>query len=112
MKNTMKLNGKQIDVETCRGLRKIFGLMFRSKDTDALLFEFKKPTKLAIHSLFCPKFLAVWLLDDKIIDCRIIESNKLNIKPRNRFTKLVEIPFNSKYKQILKSCSSVGNKNI
>lgn len=106
MKTKIRLGKKEvnIEVEKCLGLKKAIGLMFRRKaKANALLFEFNKPTKAAIHSLFCPEFIAVWLdYRGKIIDYKKISSNKLSIKPEKEFSKLLEIPLNNKYSTVVK----------
>jgi|SRR3989344_2319460 len=102
MKAKFKLNGKEIeieDIEKVSGIRKYTGLMF-NKTGNALLFDFKN-SKQAIHSLFCPDFLAIWLNKGKIIDYKLITSNKFSIKPKKEFTHLLEIPVNDKYSQVI-----------
>jgi len=79
-------------------LQKSIGLMFK-KDSPPLLFIFKKPTNTSIHSFFCKPFIAIWLLDDKIIDIKFVKPNQLSIKPKEKFNKLLEIPNNSQYFQ-------------
>ncbi|MFA4952848.1 MAG: DUF192 domain-containing protein [Candidatus Pacearchaeota archaeon] len=93
----------ELEAEVCNSPWKKFrGLMFRKEDTDALVFIFKKPTKTSIHSFFCKEFIAVWLDDkNKVIEIRKIKPWKLCIRPKKRFVKLIEIPFNEKYKKII-----------
>ena len=78
------------------------GLMFKSSNTDALLFEFNKPIKEGIHSLFVFfPFVAVWLDDkNRIIEKRVILPFTLLAKPKKEFKKLLEIPINSKYSKV------------
>jgi len=97
MKIAINFKGERFEAEAVRvsGLGKFFGLMFRSKNTKNLLFEFDKPVSLSIHSLFCPRFLAVWLDNDKAIDIKLVDNFKFNIKPAGKFTKLLELPVNS-----------------
>ena len=77
--------------------------MFKSKNTEALLFDFKKVTSQAIHSLFCPNFLAIWLDENnKILEHKLVYPNKFRIKPKNKFKKLLEIPLNNKYLTVTK----------
>jgi uncharacterized membrane protein (UPF0127 family) len=45
------------------------GLMFKKK-SPSLLFIQKKPVRHSIHSFFCKPFIAIWLLNDKIIDTK------------------------------------------
>jgi len=77
------------------------GLMFK-KNSPPLLFIFKKPKRIGIHSLFCKKFIAVWFLKEKIIDIKLIKPNKFLIKPKNKFDRLLEVPSNNpQFKKIL-----------
>lgn len=93
-----------LEAKKCGSLwSRFMGLMFRTKNTALLVFIFNKPTKTSIHSLFCPEFIAVWLDDkNRVVDIKRIESWGLNIKPKKPFKKLIEIPVNSKYKDIIK----------
>tara|TARA_Y100000310_G_C20652470_1_gene800194 strand:- start:1414 stop:1743 length:330 start_codon:yes stop_codon:yes gene_type:complete len=101
----LKIKDKEltIKVKKCENLlSQIQGLMFR-KHSPSLLFIFKKPKKISIHSYFCKPFIAIWLLDDKIIDIKIVEPNTFSVKPKRSFDKLLEIPNNSNYfKEILR----------
>ena len=84
-------------------LSKYIGLMFKSKQTDNLLFEFDKQGKTAIHSFFVFfKFLAVWL-DEKnnVLELKIVKPFTLFVKPMIRAEKLVEIPLNYRNKRII-----------
>lgn len=101
----LNINSKIItipDVEKVEGMKKFSGLMFRSQKTNAMLFEFNKPCRQAIHSLFCPEFLAVWLDKNKIIEYKFVKSAEFSIKPKAEFTKLIEIPLNNKYSKVTK----------
>lgn len=96
-----KLN---ITAKSVRGFGKVFGLMFRTKNAQNLIFDFPKKTRMAIHSsfVFFP-FLALWLDDkNRIIEKRIVRPFTLHIKPKKRYQKLLELPFNDKNKRILK----------
>ena len=104
MKAKIKFKGKEIiikDIEKASGFKKFSGLMFKSRDTNALLFEFAKPGKWAIHSFFCKKFLAIWLNQGKIVDYKIINKALASIKPKKEFEKLIEIPINEKYADVI-----------
>ncbi|MBI2452392.1 DUF192 domain-containing protein [Candidatus Pacearchaeota archaeon] len=104
----MKINhGKKtisVKAKKLSELGKFIGLMFKSKNTENLLFEFKNKRLISIHSLFVFfHFLAIWLDDkDNIVEYRIIKPFSFIIKPKNPAKKLIEIPFNSKNKKILK----------
>ena len=80
-----------------KGINKYLGLMFRSKRTEPLIFNFKKPVLIPIHSLFVFfKFKAYWY--DKhglLIEARVVKPFQINIKPSKSFSKLVEVPINS-----------------
>lgn len=80
------------------------GLMFTKKE-DAkalLLFDLEKPKKLKIHSFFCTKFLAIWLgKDNSVQEMRVINPWNPLVLPKKHFYKLIEIPFNNKYKRII-----------
>ena len=95
-----------IDVERCNFFCMVKGLMFtrREKARALLLFDFKKPRRMKIHSFFCPKFLAVWLdKKNNILEIRKVKPFNPFILPKRKFSRLVEIPCNSKYKSILTS---------
>lgn len=74
---------------------KAVGLMFKN-NSPPLLFIFKKPNNTRIHSFFCKPFIAIWFFENKIVDIRYIKPNKFSIKSKERFNKLLEIPFNNK----------------
>ena len=99
MQAKLKINGKEaiIDMDEVSGIKNFTGLMF-NKNSNALLFEIKNK---AIHSCFCQPFLAIWLLEGKIIDYKLIEPWKFSIKPEKDFDKLIEIPLNKKYEEIM-----------
>jgi len=97
-----KFQGKSFvikDYDICKTtFSKTVGLMFK-KNPKNLLFVFEKPVKMSIHSFFCrKKFVAIWLLRDKVIDGKIVLPWRLNIVPREKFNKLLELPFNDSTK--------------
>jgi uncharacterized membrane protein (UPF0127 family) len=87
------------DIFVCRGLHKGIGMMFtRAENAKALLFEFDHDTSASITSLFCPSFLAIWLdSNNKIVEYKIVSSNKFSVSPSRKFRKLIEVPINKKY---------------
>ena len=88
---------------------KFVGLMFKSKEkAKILLFEFKKPTKIKIHSLFVFfPFIAVWLDGkNKIVKIIKIKPFTLSMAPSKPFMKLIEIPINSSYMDNVKTLIS------
>ena len=105
----IKINKKVFGIKnlkTCNELEKFYGLMFSSrKNANALLFKFKKPTRLAIHSFFVfYSFLAIWLDDrNKIVKISIVNPFNPFVRPKKSFTKLIEIPISRKYKKIVKN---------
>lgn len=110
MRAKIKVKGKEIVIDNitrASGIKKYTGLMFKPQETNALLFELGRGRK-AIHSLFCPNFLAVWLLEGKIQETRIIEPWKFSIKPEKEFDKLLEIPVNSNYLKVIEALNLEG----
>lgn len=107
MKLLIKHKNKKIKLEVhkCNFLEKIIGLMFsRRENARALLFEFKKPTRMTIHSLFVFfPFFAIWLDSrGKVVEIQKIPSWRLSVKPNRDFTRLIEIPISRRYSKILK----------
>lgn len=101
----IKHNSKSIKISNVKKvplLEEGIGLMFKKKEScPAMLFEFKEPNKMLIHSLFVFfKFGAIWL-DDKnhMVDKRIVKPFRLSISSKKPFSKLVEIPLNTEYKK-------------
>ena len=94
-----------IKVESCNSIRKFFGLMFTRKEkAQALLFEFKRPINLRIHSFFVFfPFIAVWL-DKKgnVIQTRKIRPFTFAVSAKKPFSKLLEIPINNTYRKQVK----------
>lgn len=94
---------KKVKLKVCvvPGWFRGIGLMFnKKKNAKALLFEFKKPVRMAIHSwfVFFP-FLAVWIDGHgKVIFSKIVKPFTNYVLPSVKFTKLVEIPLNGNYK--------------
>ncbi len=108
LKFSLKHKNRKInlDVKRCNLFWMVKGLMFsrQEKAMALLLFDFKKPRRMKIHSFFCPKFLAVWLdKKNNIIEKRIVHPFTFLILPKKKFSRLIEIPCNSKYNAILES---------
>jgi len=104
----IKKEGKEINIGKVKKVNefgKAIGLMFsRREKADSLLFKFKKPTKLKIHShfVFFP-FLAIWLDEaDNVLELKRVNPFKLNVGIKESFSKLIEIPINKKYKGTVK----------
>src|SRR3989344_5172854 len=101
----IKYNNKKIQIPAKRifSLGKMFGLMFKTKNTGNLLFDFDKKTRTPIHSVFVFfKFLAIWL-DEKnnVLELKVIRPFTPKIAPKKQFSRLIEVPFNNKNKRIL-----------
>jgi uncharacterized membrane protein (UPF0127 family) len=94
-----------LEVKKCNLFEAIRGLMFRRRESAPalLLFDFKKPKKMKIHScfVFFP-FVALWL-DDKnnVIEIRTVKPWKFYVLPEKKFRRLIEIPVNKKYSKLL-----------
>jgi len=89
-----RYKGREIafDAVEMNGINKALGLMIYD---EVLLFRFSKG-KRAIHSFFCKPFVAVWLLEGKVVEIRRINSWETSITPVKEFDMLIEIPINSK----------------
>ncbi|MCX6746659.1 MAG: DUF192 domain-containing protein [Candidatus Pacearchaeota archaeon] len=90
--------------EECGFFRRFIGLMFSSrKNAKILLFNFKKPWKIRIHSfyVFFP-FIAVWLdKSNNIVDIKTVKPFTFSVFSKKPAFKLIEIPINDHYKQII-----------
>lgn len=94
-----------IEVKVTGFFRKGLGLMFRTKNTDNLLFEFFRRVtwqgNLTSLFVFFP-FLAIWTDNkNKVIDFKVIKPFIPSIKQKKMFSKIVEIPFNDKNKDLI-----------
>jgi uncharacterized membrane protein (UPF0127 family) len=69
--------------------------MFRPKNFETpLLFVFNNPQITSIHSFFVDgDFLAVWLLNDKIVEMKLVKPWQISVTPKGKFNFLLEIPF-------------------
>ena len=90
-----------IDVKKLKRLEMVRGLMFTKKQkAQALLFE----PACSIHSFFVRfDFLAVWLdKNNKVLQIEKVKPYRFCISMKKKAAKLLEIPINNKYKDILK----------
>ncbi len=105
--------GKKIklDVRKTGFFSKGLGLMFRSRKTKNLLFEFGKDVKSFFHSFFVFfPFLIIFLdKNNKVIECRIVKPFQSCIKPKEKYRKVIEIPFNFDNKKIIELLTRKGN---
>ena len=101
-----------IKVRKVSEFEKGIGLMFcRRERAKALLFEFKKPVKFDLHSLFVFfDFLVLWLdKNNKVLDLKMIKPWQILISSPKPYYKIVEIPLNKKYKKIINLLVGLGN---
>ena len=101
----LRYKKRKIEIKNVKKLGKFekgIGLMFRNREKcPAMLFEFKKLTRMRIHSLFVFfPFAAVWLDEkNKIVDMKIVKPFRLSVSSAKPFYKLLEIPVNKKYQK-------------
>src|SRR3989344_1993160 len=91
---------------------KYTGLMFKTKETENLLFKFKNYKTFGIHSFFVFfVFLAIWLDENnKIVDYSIIRPFTFLVKSKYPSVKLLELPLNNRNKRIIEFL--VGKRKI
>lgn len=102
----LKHKGKRVDVEVkrCNFLETGRGLTFRSrKNARALLFDFGRKDLMGLTALFVFfPFLVLWLDDkNKIVGKRIVKPFEFAIHQKKKFSKIIEIPINDKYKKLV-----------
>lgn len=83
--------------------KKFIGLMFKSRNTDVLLFEFSKNEPCTIHSFFVFfPFLAVWLdKDNKVMELNVVKPFTPAVTPKKQPQKLMEIPINQDNRKLI-----------
>jgi uncharacterized membrane protein (UPF0127 family) len=94
----------KVIAEDCNWLKKFTGLMFsRREKAKILLFRMKGKGKITIHSFFVfYSFVAVWLDEkNKVVDLKVVKSFVPYVSHKNKADKLVEIPINKRYDDIL-----------
>jgi uncharacterized membrane protein (UPF0127 family) len=96
--------GKLFSINVRKVAHFSFGLMFRTKRTENILFEFSKPSDISLTSIFVFFPFAVLWLDDKnkVVDLRIVKPFELTIQSKKKFHKIVEIPLNKSNIGVLK----------
>ena len=101
----LKYSGKSLNLEVKRTnlFSKFFGLMFRSSETESLLFEFARDCKVSIHSFFVFfPFLIIWLNEDnEVVGHKIMKPFRFSVSSTKKFRKFVEVPINRKNREIL-----------
>lgn len=115
MRCSFRFKNKKINLDVKRAgfFGKITGLMFsRREKADNLLFEFKKPTQISIHSFFVfYNFLAVWFDENgRVVDIREIKPFNSGFYPSRKFTRLVEIPINRRNLKVVKTLVGKNTK--
>ncbi len=108
MKTKINIKNQKENIEIiakkCNSFQKISGLMFKTSKTMPLLFDFSDEKNIAIHSFFVFfSFYAIWLdKDNKIIEIRKVEPFTFCVRPKKPFSRLLELPVNEKYSEILR----------
>lgn len=111
---TIHFKGKNqtIPIKRVSLLGKFTGLMFRTRETQNLLFEFHREMRIALHSwfVFFP-FLVLWVNEkNEVLESRVIRPFSTVIDSSQPFRKIIEIPFSRRNKGIIRFF--VGNKKI
>jgi len=104
MKIHYKRKSINIFVKKVSDFERFSGLMFRSKETMNLLFDFPYYTNMSLHSwfVFFP-FLAVWLdKKNNVLDFKIVKPFCLSVNSKKIYRKFIEIPLNTRNKKIIK----------
>lgn len=80
-----------------------FGLMFKSKNTENLLFEFNNETRTSFTGLFVFfPFLILWLdKKNNVVEKKMVRAFEFSIKPKKNYRKVVEVPVNEKNREII-----------
>lgn len=90
----------------CNLLERATGLMFSGrKNAKILVFSFKKPSHLSIHSFFVFfPFIAVWTDDKNRILCwkKVKPFSFYVAPPKPGFFNLIEIPMTKKHSKVVK----------
>ncbi len=101
----LKYSGKSLELKIKRTnlFSKFFGLMFRSSETENLLFDFARDCKIRIHSFFVFfPFLIIWLNEEnEVVGHKIVKPFRFSVSSTKKFRKFVEVPINRKNRRIL-----------
>ncbi len=101
-----------IEAEECKRANWGLGLMFKTRNTKPLLFNFGREINWTLTSLFVFfPFLALWL-DDKnnVIDMRVVKPFIPGIISKKPFSKLLEIPINDKNRELIGQVLNVHSR--
>lgn len=105
MKFQFSFRGKRFSVRVVDAgfIRKGFGLMFRSSNTENLLFRFTRRGNRSLTALFVFfPFLVLWIYKKKVVDWKIVKPFTLSINTKKKFDFIVELPINQKNHKILR----------
>ena len=93
----------KINVRKVSFFGKFLGLMFKSRNTDNLLFPFEKGVNVGLHSFFVFFSFLILFIDDKnrIKEYRIVKPFLPYVRARNKFRKVIELPLNNKNSEII-----------
>lgn len=107
MRYSFSLGGRKLscDVERVGLFRRGLGLMFRTSDTENLLFDFSREgnqgRQLTAWFVFFP-FYAVWLNKrGKAVDICYIKPWEFYIHTRKNFSTILEFPVNSRNRKLI-----------
>lgn len=94
----------KLKVKKIKGFRKYLGLIFKSRESENLLFEFYKDVNVSFHSIFVFfPFLIVWLdSKNRVLDFRVIKPFCFCFGINKKFRRVVEMPLNEKNEKILR----------
>ena len=101
----VKYNEKniKINIRKTNIFSRFFGLMFKCRNSENLLFDFGREVRTTFHSIlvFFP-FLIIWL-DSKnnILDYKLVRPFSFSIKFKKKFNKVIEIPINEKNEELI-----------
>ena len=98
----ISFRGKNLDIPVLEvtGFGRVRGLMLRSlRSAGPLAFVFRRPVRMAIHSLFVRFwFVAIWLDErGEVMEWRVVRPWRLSVRPRRKYWTLVEVPLSKKY---------------
>jgi len=101
----LKYSGKSLELKIKRTnlFSKFFGLMFRSSETENLLFDFARDCKIRIHSFFVFfPFLIIWLNEEnEVVGHKIVKPFRFSVSSTKKFRKFVEVPISRKNQRIM-----------
>ena len=79
------------------------GLMFKTKNTESLLFNFSKNSRAKFTGMFVFfPFLMLWLDEgNNVVEKKIVKAFEFSVRPKKSFRKVVEVPVNAKNRDII-----------